>query len=767
MCRKLSVKTKLSFMISFIVLVLLVLNVILNEYSTRVNLQADTEANMLHMSKQISNSVTQYFKGYRTLETVLENKLMKASIAAADQLDSDVDQITNEQLQRLAIKVGVTDISLLVREGGEYKVVRSSDYRELEDSSNMWSERSKLMKQMVIKPKQVNGRYVQFWTSPVEWTGDESSYVDKWGFYDDKQRSYFISCFVRDYKTTDYGQISGPTSYVSQMIANNPVILEVTGFNAVLFGSQPIENLPAAKTADEMEERAVSFGAYTYREANVDLENVTAASTGEVVFRQTTIHDREVVKSFVPIQEPSGMVVAIVLDREPMMSVIEEQRNNLIIISGILLIIVVLCIYWLSDILIRPIRSILWKVNEVSFGRFDNSIEVNRKDELGQLAQRVNAMSKNLGVYMNKLKLAFEENRSMKEYLESFINQTTDAIHVVDLDGRITQVNRAFEQLFEYSSDEALGNMLALVPEHLLAEEQQTMEWLNSGKLLPARETIRVTKSGEWISVSVTTSPIRDKNGAIRAIASITRDMTSRNKMEELLRRSEKLTTVGQLAAGVAHEIRNPLTTLRGFLQLQLETSKFNSRHVDIMLSELDRINLIVGEFLILAKPQATRFEEKDVRFILGDVISLLDSQAHLCDIVFETNFSTESCRISCEENQLKQVFINVIKNAIEAMPQGGEIQVEINRGRTGYVMISITDEGIGIPEEMIPKLGDPFFTGKETGTGLGIMVSQRIIQSHYGTMDIVSKVNIGTKVTISLPMLPEENDEASGSTII
>ncbi|WP_246628115.1 ATP-binding protein [Paenibacillus oenotherae] len=752
-----SVKTKLSFMISFIVFVLLVLNVILNEYSTRVNLQADTESNMLHMSKQIAQNVTQYAIGYRLLEEVLEDKLLTASIAAANKLGPDLDKITTEQLQRLAIKVGVTDISLMVKENGEYRVVRSSDYREMEDTlMYRWGQRSKMLKQTSKTRKQVRGHLIEFWTNPVEWTGEESSFVDKWAFYDDKQKSYVISCFIRDYNTINYGQIAGPTSYISQMLANNPVILEITGFNSNLLGKEPIVDLPPAVTADDMFERPLAFGSYNYEESKQDMKDIGRAKEGEVVFRQAKLHDRDVMKSFVPIQEPSGMVVGIVLDKEPMMAVIEEQRINLIMISIILLVIVVFCIYWLSDLLIRPIRSILWKVNEVSFGRFDNSIEVNRKDELGQLAQRVNAMSKNLGVYMNKLKLAFEENRSMKEYLESFINQTTDAIHVVDLDGRITQVNRAFEQLFEYSADEALGNMLSLVPDHLIAEEQQTMEWLNSGKLLPARETIRVTKSGEWISVSVTTSPIRDKNGAIRAIASITRDMTSRNKMEELLRRSEKLTTVGQLAAGVAHEIRNPLTTLRGFLQLQLETSKFNSRHVDIMLSELDRINLIVGEFLILAKPQATRFEEKDVRFIFGDVISLLDSQAHLCDIVFETDFSTDSCLISCEENQLKQVFINVIKNAIEAMPQGGVIQVEIKRGRSGHVLVSITDEGIGIPEDIIPKLGDPFFTGKDTGTGLGIMVSQRIIQSHYGTMDIVSKVNVGTKVTISLPLLME-----------
>lgn len=174
------------------------------------------------------------------------------------------------------------------------------------------------------------------------------------------------------------------------------------------------------------------------------------------------------------------------------------------------------------------------------------------------------------------------------------------------------------------------------------------------------------------------------------------------------------------------------------------------------MLSELDRINLIVGEFLILAKPQATKFQIQDVRFVLGDVISLLDSQAHLCNIVFNTSFDSEPCEIACEENQLKQVFINVLKNAIEAMPKGGEIEIEVRRQPPESIVVMIRDHGVGISEDMIPKLGDPFVTSKETGTGLGIMVSQRIIQSHQGTMDIRSAVGEGTTVTITLPALAD-----------
>ena len=732
-----SVKTKLSIMISFIVLSLLVLNVILNECSTRLNLRADIEKDMVQISQLIASSVIQYSTEENLLQTAVNERLQRASLAVSMRLNGELDSVAISQLGETAKEVGVTHISLLTADGsGGYKTLYSSKSSE------------------IGKIKQRDNQSDYFLPDSQNLASSNQGFIGKWSFYKDPKQNIIVSCYIDNTNMlTDRLKNGGSSSFLSYFSVNNPTLLEISGFNPLMFGKEPITSIPTVAAIDQLHERPVAFGSYTYPEEGLDEKSVAAAAAGTAVFRYTIVNHRSIIKSFVPIGGEVPYVIGLVFDRQPLINQMNEQRNKQIYISMILLVIVVFCSYWLSDILLRPVRSILWKVNEVSFGRFDNSIVVTRKDELGQLAQRVNAMSKNLGIYMTKLKLAFEENRSMKEYLESFINHTTDAIHVVDLEGRITQVNHAFEQLFSYSSEEAIGQALPLVPEQLHTEEQQTMEQLKSGRRLKARETERITKMGELISVSVTTSPIRDKHGAIRAIASITRDMTSRNKMEELLRRSEKLTTVGQLAAGVAHEIRNPLTTLRGFLQLQLESSKLNTRHIDIMLSELDRINLIVGEFLILAKPQATRFEDKDIRFILGDVISLLDSQAHLCNIVFDPLFCKEDCSISCEENQLKQVFINVLKNAIEAMPKGGQIRVEVARNEDKEVCVTIMDEGIGIPDEMISKLGDPFFTDKDTGTGLGIMVSQRIIQSHQGTIDIKSAVNVGTTVTITLPL--------------
>lgn len=548
---------------------------------------------------------------------------------------------------------------------------------------------------------------------------------------------------VTDYENRLKRYISGnpvvPDEVFRQIRRVNPFVKEITVF--------------------KNNAETIVYGGYSYIDANNDKLIAQALEDKSLHYQTIEFNGVSYYRSFMASPSIESYVISIVFDQSSINVMLGSKRSNALIYTGLFLLLMMIFTYILVGVMIRPLKDILWKVNEVSSVRFHKPIPIKRKDEFGLLALKINAMSQNLGIYMSKLRKAFEENRRMKEHLESFINHSYDAIHLMDLDGKVIQINRAFEQLFGYTEAEVLGMRFPTVPDTHRMEKRQMIGLLLAGKKLPAQETVRMTKSGEIIPVSVMVSPIRDSDGTIRAFASICRDMRSRNRMEELLRRSEKLTTVGQLAAGVAHEIRNPLTTLRGFLQLQQQSHKLNLLHVNLMLSELDRINLIVGEFLILAKPQATKFVTKDVRNVLNDVLVFLGSEAHLHNIEFRTVITEDECRISCEENQLKQVFINLLKNAIEAMPGGGPVHISIQR-KGDRIAISITDEGVGIPEELISKIGDPFFTAKETGTGLGIMVSQRIIASHHGTLDIQSQVNVGTSVKVTLPALKKEAEE-------
>lgn len=756
-----SIKAKLSFIISGTLLVIMFFNMMLNYFSTKENLRLDSEEKMMLAAKQIAIAIEQAHFGADYIERILEEKLRLAAVYAAKELDPDINKIANEQLVRLSETLGISHIALFETRPGGIVVRRSSNPDDL-TSAPQGNFPKELETWFATNQGEAGEeqKQEQFWSGPIKISDANSNSVDKWGFYYDGQRNYVIDPYIKGREIEDFSKLSDMDETVKQTIEANPHILEIAGIRPEQFIEEARSAQDEGRSFEGKTNGSIAFGTYTYADREYDIRNVEKARQGEAVFYQTKLGGLQVIKSFIPVPQDPSYLISIVMDYKMISSVLGEQLINNIAISIVLLEITIIGSYFLSGMIIRPLHAILDKVNEVADGHFGSRLKIKSKDELGLLAKRINTMTHNLSRYTNQLQQSYEENRAMKDQLESFINQTSDAIHVVDLEGRVIRANKAFEQLFGWSADEVLGTVPAIVPESHREEEEQAAKWIASGKPLVAHETVRIAKSGQLLDVSVSTSPIYDENGNCTAYASITRDITGNKKMEELLRRSEKLTTVGQLAAGVAHEIRNPLTTLRGFLQFQQQTRTLNLQHTDLMLSELDRINLIVSEFLILAKPQATQFQKKDVRYILGDVISLLDSQAHLFNIEFVTRFTFAPSVIECEENHLKQVFINILKNAFEAMPGGGTIVLQLMIVDQDQVCIRIIDQGHGIPEDKISLLGQPFYTDKETGTGLGLMVSQRIIQSHKGTMEITSVVNEGTTVTITLPLAREEAKE-------
>jgi two-component system, sporulation sensor kinase E len=232
------------------------------------------------------------------------------------------------------------------------------------------------------------------------------------------------------------------------------------------------------------------------------------------------------------------------------------------------------------------------------------------------------------------------------------------------------------------------------------------------------------------------------------------KDVTEKIEMENRLKKSDTLNVVGELAAGIAHEIRNPMTAIKGFIQLlQGEMQENQAMYFQVILSELNRIDSIINEFLILAKPQVVKYSKVDVRTIMKETVDLLTAQAVLYNVQFETLFDKFLPIIHCEPNQLKKVFVNMIKNAIEIMPLGGKISIRIESNDETSIRISIQDEGAGIPTGKLKKLGEPFYTTKERGTGLGLMVSYKIIEEHKGVIKVDSEEGVGTTFHIFLPI--------------
>lgn len=363
------------------------------------------------------------------------------------------------------------------------------------------------------------------------------------------------------------------------------------------------------------------------------------------------------------------------------------------------------------------------------------------------LTMYIHDITKNKGLSLQK-----------EQHYESLFKYNPDAVFAFDTDGNYLLVNPAMEQLLGYSAVEFLAmSYTPLIPVDELEKTKEHFRKAAKG-ITQHYETRAYHKNGRIIDVKVTNMPIIINNEVV-GVYGVAKDITQDNQHKMMLLQAEKLTAVGQLAASIAHEIRNPLTSLKGFVYL-IEHGRSNS-YIDIMKDELKRIELITSELLYLAKPQAQEFKREQIGLIIQDVILLMGSQALIHKVEICTFHLEDLPDVHCVSSQLKQVFINLIKNAMEAMPDGGEIKITASRPNEEIILIDVIDQGRGIPQELISKIGSPFYTTKETGTGLGMMATQQIIHSHGGTLEISSREGQGTAIHITLPtaFLKEQND--------
>jgi two-component system sporulation sensor kinase A len=368
-------------------------------------------------------------------------------------------------------------------------------------------------------------------------------------------------------------------------------------------------------------------------------------------------------------------------------------------------------------------------------------IDINERKKIGELLHHTQEQNR---------KLLVKRLEETEQRYKSLFEHNSEAIFTFCLGGHLIDANKAAENLLGYSLEELKHiNWESIIePE----DNDKYMKHFNSVNRNETREMtlLLINKDGSKRIVQMKMIPIITDN-EFNGIFEIAKDVTESKLAEEMIRRSDKLSAVGQLAAGVAHEIRNPLTTLRGFIQFLKQD--IDKNYIEIMLTELDRINMIVSEFLILSKPQGINYQLIDIKLIVQTIVSLLDTQAKINNVQILSDLDVDHSLITGEPNQLKQVIINLLKNSIEAMPNGGEITVSLKQKDPNALSIVILDQGIGIPADLIPKLGEPFFTTKEEGTGLGLMVCYKIIEDHGGTINISSEPNKGTSVEVSLPI--------------
>lgn len=350
----------------------------------------------------------------------------------------------------------------------------------------------------------------------------------------------------------------------------------------------------------------------------------------------------------------------------------------------------------------------------------------------------------------NKRALKSENRfRSLYEY-------TPNGIYSVDVNGEFTRANQSLAKLIGRSQEE-----LRTLPwaELVVAGD---IEKVKSYFMRCVQKRIHVTyslslrhESGQVVDVMVTHVPMLVEE-RIEGVHAIVQDITLFKQSEEMMRRTENLKSAGQLAAGIAHELRNSMTAVKGFLQLLRAEVYGRDEYFRIIQDELKHMNSILNEFLSLAKPKTRHLQKKNLDALVRETVDLMRTQAILNNVDIQVNLQANQVLIQCDETQMKEVLVNVLKNSIEALPLGGVIHVGTST-TDRQVRLVIHDTGEGIPEEILSRLGEPFFTTKDKGTGLGLSICRKIIEEHAGQFEMSSQSGEGTTVEIVLPVVIED----------
>jgi PAS domain S-box-containing protein len=350
---------------------------------------------------------------------------------------------------------------------------------------------------------------------------------------------------------------------------------------------------------------------------------------------------------------------------------------------------------------------------------------------------------------------AKKELESTSSYIDAFFENTSDSIVIANTEKRILRMNDSFSQLFQ-SADPKLGGSLTNIIADEHGEISALLDSALLGQSISGAELSFSGLSAETIVLEATVSPVYSSRHDIFAASMVIRDVTEKKKLEEYLRNSEKLKVTGEMAASVAHEIRNPLAVISGLIQMIGEKENEYGKYISIIHSELERMNGIINEFLYLSKPHTPIMKPQPIDQLVNEAALLFESEAHYKNVHLLKDISPGCGDVLCDAGKLKQACINLVQNAIEAMSEGGVLKITCKKAMEREIVILIEDSGCGMPEDLLQNIRNPFFTTKESGTGLGLMITEQIIQQHKGRLSISSRMGIGTTAEIHLPLLME-----------
>lgn len=484
-------------------------------------------------------------------------------------------------------------------------------------------------------------------------------------------------------------------------------------------------------------------------------------SDGETVFRNVSpIFNKPICYGCHSPSDKINGVLILDYSLAPAERILSSNINRILAITGSLIFIIMVTVYFLMDrIILRRIRGFIRVTKTIEEGNLNARVNLSGHDEIGHLATHFNKMAESVSQLMGELTRA-------KEYLENLINSLSEGVIVLDRELNIMDANRAFVNLCGLKKDDIIGKRCHGIIEDVVCSDKPfdcpSMITLQSGVVQSRIKSLTVKGKERFFEIS--SSPIKDENGNVTHAVEVWRDITERRQMEAYLSHSERLSTVGLLASGISHEINNPLasilTCIEGLQRRIKKTEKLPPElhdlppYLDLIQKEVMRCKAITEKLLIYCQKTPHRVQSIDIKKIIEDIISLVRFEASKHNIEVIVRWDTDLPVIKGEESQIKQLYFNIIINAIQACVENGG-RVTIEGGIKGdEIVVNVSDNGKGIKKEHLDRVFDPFFTTKPpgTGTGLGLFIARNIAQNYGGSIELASQWERGTSVTIRLP---------------
>ena len=355
-----------------------------------------------------------------------------------------------------------------------------------------------------------------------------------------------------------------------------------------------------------------------------------------------------------------------------------------------------------------------------------------------------------------ELQSAETELKQLKVDTDNILKHMSSGVLVIDSTGKVLTINPTAEVILQVRREDIEAMDAESVIQSLMPEfADELLSALGSDEVKLRHEITVKQPGGRETPIGISMSLLKDDGDKNRGVIAVFQDLTEVRDMQERVRKADRLAAIGELSAGIAHEIRNPLASISGSIEMlynELKLSGEDKHLMELIMKESDRLDRIISDFLEFARMRPRSRDNVVISQLIDDLLILLNANATLSSIRTEVLHRTKNVVGRFDEEQMKQVLINLAINACEAMSNKGKLAIETSVDKDRWLKIVFRDEGGGISREARSRLFEPFFTTKEGGTGLGLAIANKIVEAHGGRIEVVSSEGSGAEFAVLLP---------------